>query len=205
MAANTPNKGWPYPTGTDFVVDGDNAIRAVAEALDARMGMYVVTPTSVSGGTINSDGSVTVNQSTGMVELRGVFTTRFRTYRIEYDFQGTASAILLMRYMTGTTIQQAASAYTTQNWAASGAAVSAAATTQTYGIVSSVVATLQTGTVMVYDPLNATTGTRAYSTILGSGLPGGGGIVRNAAALEDGVAFQKGTGTTVGWIKVYGM
>ena len=34
--ANTPG-GLPYPVGTDFVVDGDNAIRALAEALDRRV------------------------------------------------------------------------------------------------------------------------------------------------------------------------
>lgn len=34
--ANTTG-GLPYPVGTDFVVDGDNAIRALAEALDRRV------------------------------------------------------------------------------------------------------------------------------------------------------------------------
>ena len=33
--ANTAG-GLPYPVGTDFVVDGDNAMRALAEASDAR-------------------------------------------------------------------------------------------------------------------------------------------------------------------------
>lgn len=30
----TTGRGLPYPVGTDFLVDGDNAIRALAEALD---------------------------------------------------------------------------------------------------------------------------------------------------------------------------
>lgn len=33
MPSNTPN-GLPYPVGTDRVADGDNAIRALAEAVD---------------------------------------------------------------------------------------------------------------------------------------------------------------------------
>lgn len=39
--ANTPG-GLPYPVGTDFVADGDNAIRALADKLDAVL-MYAGT------------------------------------------------------------------------------------------------------------------------------------------------------------------
>jgi hypothetical protein len=37
MAGTTPN-GLPYPTGTDLIRDGDNAIQALAEAIDTRGG-----------------------------------------------------------------------------------------------------------------------------------------------------------------------
>lgn len=37
MPANTA-KGWPYPVGTDRVADGDDAIKALAEKLDALLG-----------------------------------------------------------------------------------------------------------------------------------------------------------------------
>ena len=34
MAGTTPKFGLPYPTGTDHVVDGDDAIKALATAID---------------------------------------------------------------------------------------------------------------------------------------------------------------------------
>jgi hypothetical protein len=47
--ALTPG-GLPYPTGTDKVVDGDNAIKALAEAIDARVtGGLLVAVTGADG------------------------------------------------------------------------------------------------------------------------------------------------------------
>jgi hypothetical protein len=40
MTANTPTFGWPYPVGTDRVRDGDNAIQALAEAIEATLNGY---------------------------------------------------------------------------------------------------------------------------------------------------------------------
>jgi hypothetical protein len=34
MAGTTPTYSWPYPTGTDRVADGDNAIQALAVAIE---------------------------------------------------------------------------------------------------------------------------------------------------------------------------
>lgn len=50
--ALTPG-GLPYPIGTDFVVNGDNAIRALAEAVDARVPFRIATGTFNSGAQIN--------------------------------------------------------------------------------------------------------------------------------------------------------
>lgn len=52
--ANTP-KGFPYPVGTDRVMDGDDAIRALATAVDTAVGVIaagvvsVTTPASGAG------------------------------------------------------------------------------------------------------------------------------------------------------------
>lgn len=46
--ATTPS-GWPYPQGTDFVVDGDNAIRALADMLEARRSFATFTVPTFSG------------------------------------------------------------------------------------------------------------------------------------------------------------
>lgn len=202
--ANTPNKGWPYPTGTDFVVDGDNAIRAVSEQLDARMGAYVMMPTSVAGGTINSDGSVTATATTDMVELRGVFTSAFKRYRVMWSFEGTSASILIFRFLVGNVPSAAAGGYVSQTWAASGSAVVGATTTNTYGVASQIIGNIQSGDMNVINALDPAKATNAYGTGYGSGLPGGFGTYRATAAVEDGIAFQKGSGTTPGWVKVIG-
>lgn len=41
MATNP--KGYPYPLGTDRVMDGDNAIQALADAVAAKLGQQVAT------------------------------------------------------------------------------------------------------------------------------------------------------------------
>lgn len=52
--ANTP-KGFPYPVGTDRVMDGDDAIRALATAVDTSVGVLaagtvsITTPASGAG------------------------------------------------------------------------------------------------------------------------------------------------------------
>ena len=38
MPATTPH-GYPYPVGTDRLMDGDNAIQALAEAVDSKLGV----------------------------------------------------------------------------------------------------------------------------------------------------------------------
>jgi hypothetical protein len=38
MPANTP-KGYPYPLGTDRVMDGDDSIHSLATAVDSRLGV----------------------------------------------------------------------------------------------------------------------------------------------------------------------
>lgn len=204
--ALTPNKGWPYPVGTDRVVDGDDAIKAVADQLDARLGMYVITPTSVLNGTINVDGSVACNATSGMVELRGIFSARFRFYRIEFNIAGSTSNYPSARYMVGTTAQSAAGSYTSQRYYASAAAMSAATSTDAFAYVNPIASTAHSGFIDVFDPFDATIATRALASSMGGGLPGASAILWTpAAASHDGFAMGKATGTTTGTIKVFGM
>ena len=55
MAGATATFGFPYPTGTDRVMDGDNAIQALAEAIEAKLKSFglpsaLTVPGTVSGG-----------------------------------------------------------------------------------------------------------------------------------------------------------
>lgn len=53
--ANTP-RGFPYPVGTDRVMDGDNAIQALAQAVNDRLGnmaggLVTITPSAADTAT----------------------------------------------------------------------------------------------------------------------------------------------------------
>lgn len=205
MPGTTANKGWPYPVGTDPVVDGDNAIKAVADALDARVGAYVVVPTSVVGGTVNADGSITCNQSSGYVELRGVFTARYRFYRILYSISGSASTALTARTMIGTSQQLGASDYANSFMTVSGATVGAGTANQSFAYLSSPSAAAAHGEVLVFDPTAATSPTRLHSAGSGGTQYAAASSVRAAAVAEDGFAIGKTSGTTLGTVKVFGM
>lgn len=54
MAGVTVPLGFPYPTGTDRVADGDNAIQALAEAVDDSIAGIDAAPTPGSGITIGN-------------------------------------------------------------------------------------------------------------------------------------------------------
>lgn len=66
MPATTP-KGYPYPLGTDRVMDGDDAIHALATAVDTRLGVAtagnVVTPVPTA---LNQQTSVAVTFPVGL-------------------------------------------------------------------------------------------------------------------------------------------
>jgi hypothetical protein len=201
----TPVKGWPYPVGTDKVVDGDNAIKAVADMLDARMGMYVCKPSTVLNGTINPDGSVTANASSGWVELRGVFSAAFRFYRVVYAITGGNAVAAAARLMVGTAQVQDAGAYPTQRWFASGSSLQGAQSTDNLAYIGSVLAAQHQGELLVFNPADATQPTSWVGSDLAASLPGGAGMMRAVNAAEDGIAIQKTAADTKGYIKVFGL
>lgn len=61
-------------------------------------GMYLIRPTSVTGGTILANGHVTPNAATTAVSLNGVFSSRFRTYEIVFQLYTTGSAGRYFRF-----------------------------------------------------------------------------------------------------------
>lgn len=62
----TTPKGYPYPEGTDLVMDGDDAIQALAEAVDAKSTYGIAAGTvQVTGITVGNAQSVTVTFPAG--------------------------------------------------------------------------------------------------------------------------------------------
>lgn len=54
MAGTTNPMGFPYPTGTDRVADGDNAMQSLAEAVDDAMAGIDAAPVPGAGVTIGN-------------------------------------------------------------------------------------------------------------------------------------------------------
>ena len=69
MPANTP-KGYPYPLGTDRVTDGDDAIHALATAVDTRAGVG----TAGQRGRPPSPVALNVQTSVAVTFPAGLFT-----------------------------------------------------------------------------------------------------------------------------------
>lgn len=53
--------GWPYPVGTDKVVDGDNAIKAVADVAELRLGNMRVYAAEIACSPLDSNGDFIFN------------------------------------------------------------------------------------------------------------------------------------------------
>ena len=61
-------------------------------------GMYLIRPTSVTGGTLLANGHVTPNAATTALSLNGVFSSRFRAYEIVFQLYTTAAAGRYFRF-----------------------------------------------------------------------------------------------------------
>jgi hypothetical protein len=64
---STTAKGYPYPVGTDRVMDGDNAIQSLAEAADTKAGV-------VAAGTFSVVATSVLSASTAVTFPAGRFT-----------------------------------------------------------------------------------------------------------------------------------
>lgn len=83
------------PTPPDF---STGAILTAAQ-MD-QIGLWRVTPTGATNGTVNADGSVTVGNAVSSVTLSGVFGASFDNYKIIY-MGGSASASENLKFQFG--------------------------------------------------------------------------------------------------------
>ena len=65
MPANTP-KGYPYPLGTDRVMDGDDAIHNLATAVETKLGVATAGTVNVNVVTGGTPASVAVTFPVGL-------------------------------------------------------------------------------------------------------------------------------------------
>lgn len=81
MPTTTPAPNlMPYPVGTDRVMDGDNAMQALAERVDTRMGKWTAYTPSIVSGASYSSAVANYLRTTDLVTVRARFTmTTFGT------------------------------------------------------------------------------------------------------------------------------
>lgn len=77
--------GFPYPLSSEPVANGASNIQSLADAVDSKMGLFKVIPTGAIGGTVTSDGDVSVNSAVGSVTVQGAFSALYDNYLISYS------------------------------------------------------------------------------------------------------------------------
>lgn len=97
--ALTPS-GYPYPTGSDKVVDGDNAIRALAEAIPIAQVIPVVG--APAGPTVDAYGVINFT-AINIVNIPSCFIAGFSKYRITIHLDAcSAQTEILMQVVDNT-------------------------------------------------------------------------------------------------------
>lgn len=118
-------------------------------------GLNQVYPSSVTGGTINADGSVSASASTALV-MNGIFSTAFSAYQIEYDITSLSAAAQLIAQLTASGVAQTAAVYSEgflYNTASGSAGSSSVSSSWQWGVTSTQYR--KTGTVRLFDPATA--------------------------------------------------
>lgn len=92
------DRGYQEDTGLDYYYDGSNWLVNLP-------GLNLVTPSSVagSGATLQGRGVVVLSSVTGAVGIEGVFTSRFRNYRVLMDLTTSANVVLGLQLRQGST------------------------------------------------------------------------------------------------------
>ena len=150
--AGVEGRSW-YSTDTDrqWFDTGTNWI-------SQDIGMYLIRPTGVTGGTFNSEGAFIPDGSATAYRFGGVFTTRFRAYRIVYYRKTSTNNADLFR-LRASSVDYASSTYTwySMEGTGSGNAISAAGNGVTSWALNAGTASNVWGTIDLYNPAHAGT------------------------------------------------
>jgi hypothetical protein len=186
-------RSWLYTGGTWVTREG---------------GLYLVQPSSVSGGVITGSGGTSVSASTG-VALNGIFSGRFRRYRLMFDLYAATGNLTSFGFqMRSAGANASANNYEWQIMRASGTTVDALSGTTGQGPFTSSVNGRFQGSLEISAPFDgidtsinldmmARTWTGVISTYRNSYL-------HTLSASYDGISFISTGGSFGGDIKVYG-
>lgn len=197
--ANDTNIEWKY--------DGSNWVTNEG-------GLYLIRPTSVAGGTVNSVGAIVPTAAAATLQVNGVFSDRFREYVICYKYSTTDPAGGSLR-LRASGASLASAVYNTAGMYDNGTNIvrQGVAGATAFGLPTSL-ATWQEGEVTLKDPrltanpkfMRFTGGGVSASTFL-TGYAGG---TAGDAYIADGFEYILSTSVfsaasaTNGYFKVYG-
>lgn len=197
--SNDTNRNWFY--------DGTNW-------LSADPGSYLLYPTSVVGGTVGTDGTITPTVGATTLSVNGVFTSRFRRYRLELYVTTPANAGSQLRLRNGGT-DVSGTGYAFQSFWASGVTPTASvAGGQPQWNVAAMAGLWHAGTIMLTNPatvnglkmMEVQLGTAASSSGVGWTSASGHNTAVTAAT-HDGFTFLLSSSSFAAesYFKVYGL
>jgi hypothetical protein len=193
-------------TYTQSQVDG-----LVTSANDA-IGMKLIVPSSVTGGTASSTGAVSFS-STSSVSLNGVFSSTYQNYRMIINFTGASTQLSVSaRMRVGGVSNSTASSYLQQGFSSISTTLSNVGLSSTsfdLGEVNATYPKYSSVTVDILSPFE-TDPTRWNNLLIGrvnsanAYATGNYSGVHTQATSYDGVEIYPSTGTVSGTVRVYG-
>lgn len=172
-------------------------------------GLHLIRPTSALGGaaTLQSDGSITWtgNAANTFVGANGVFSTRFRFYKIFFEYASASSAAWSMRLASAGSLLTAASYSYNSSFINAATSGGNNASGQTSALFTAITTTGTYGEVTVRNPADPATTTFLHYQGTGGVLPVIGGALYNVATAADGFTFASAGASGSGYMKVYGI
>ena len=174
--------------------------------LDSYVGLRLITPTSVVGGTIGASGAVTFSGASS-VSLNGCFTSTYDNYKVLLSITSASTDVSLnTRFRTSGTDNSGATYnyYNRNSTTSSGADTNTFARTQTSAVLNGVTTQAQNLVFDIFAPaLSVITTITLFSTI-SVGNMNVSTVCFNNTTSFDGFSFYPNTGTITGTIRVYG-
>jgi len=201
------SNGLPYPENSDFVADGAMAIKDLADNVNAKAGLWKITPSSVSAGsTINTDGSVSfTTQQT--ISLNGVFTSKYLNYLVHVNQTALSdSGLQQIRFRVGGSDDNSSlyNYYVGRLSSLDGTTVASFNRTQNIAPITPALGATHSSTFTVFNPQVA-----QPTYLSGQNVDSSGNMVNNSALFTgttvfDGFSIIVTATSITGTIRVYG-
>jgi hypothetical protein len=168
-------------------------------------GMFLVKPTSVTGGTVSANGQITFT-SQSSINIYGCFTSAYRNYVAEIDFVHTnGSMVTYIQYYNGTTLLNGSTDYQWQETYFTTTTGSTRSTGDTYSqILQNSGANNVVASIKFYNPQVSGLSTNTNHQLSAGAFTTIGAGAYKPTTSVDGFRFVFSAGTATGTIRIYG-